>query len=571
MSGITHILDMAVRALMSEQAGLEVTSHNVTNVNTPGYSRQRVHFETATPLPSLWGPLGDGVQVRNIDRAFDPYLAARLDERTVAFHECRSRQACLDQVASFFNETNEAALNDRLSEFWASWHDLADNPAGSAERQALLQNALSLCDILNFQADRLVQERTSLVQQLGPLVDEINGHAARIARLNRDIQAVEANGQLANDLRDQRQLELTRLSELIGIRYYTSSDGLLNVTLTNGVTLVQGVASFSLDYAQTANDTIAIVFNGPGGVREDITASLSGGRLAALLAVRDGFIPHYQEQLDQLARELIAAVNGQHTQGVGLELFTAVTGTYAVNDPGVPLNAAGLPFGDRITDGSFEILVERDGVPLAAGAIAVTPAMTLTDVVSAINSDAEIGGLVTASLDGDKLKISANLAGDAFGFAQDDSRLLLGLGLNTFFTGDKAYTLGVNPWVLDNPEFVAAGRFDATGARAPGDNRNALALADLEEAAVGPGGLTFAAAYRRLVTDIGLDAEQAGQEANFQQKLVEQLTQMRDAVSGVSLDEELSNLIKFQRAYQAAARLVSVADELYQTLLALRR
>src|SRR3990172_290910 len=153
MSGITHILDMAARALMSEQVGIEVTSHNVTNVNTPGYSRQRVNFETASPLPSPWGPLGDGVKVQGIERAFDPFITARLDATTSTLSEYQARQAHLEQVASLFNETNEAALNDRLSEFWAAWHDLADNPTGLGERQALLQNALSLCEILNYQAD----------------------------------------------------------------------------------------------------------------------------------------------------------------------------------------------------------------------------------------------------------------------------------------------------------------------------------------------------------------------------------------------------------------------------------
>ncbi|MDI6852589.1 MAG: flagellar hook-associated protein FlgK [Deltaproteobacteria bacterium] len=571
MSGITHILDMAVRALMSEQVGLEVTGHNVANVNTPGYSRQRVNLETAYPLPSPWGPLGNGVRVRNIDRAFDPFIAARLDERTAALSEYQNLQAFLESVAAIFNETNETALNDRLSEFWASWHDLADNPSGSAERQALLQNALSLCEILNFQGDRLVQERTSLLQQVGPLLAEINGHAARIAELNREIQSTEAGGQSANDLRDQRQLELTRLSELVGIRYYTSADGLINVNLAQGTPLVQGVAAFSLEAGQTASDTIAVLFNGPGGVQEDITASLYGGKLTALLTVRDHLIPGYLEQLDRLAQELIFTVNSRHAQGAGLELFSAATGTYAVNDPADPLNAAGLPFGDRIAAGAFEILVERDGVHLATGNIAIAPGMTLNDVVNAINADPAIGGLVTASLDGNKLRIAANLAGDAFGFARDDSNLLSSLGLNTFFTGDKAYTLTVNPWVLDNPEHIAAGQFDPDGARAPGDNRNALILADLEDAPAGPDGLTFAEAYRRLITDIGLDTEQAGQEAGFQQKLVEQLSRMREAVSGVSLDEELANLIKFQRAYQAAARLVTVADELYQTILAMRR
>jgi flagellar hook-associated protein 1 FlgK len=172
-------------------------------------------------------------------------------------------------------------------------------------------------------------------------------------------------------------------------------------------------------------------------------------------------------------------------------------------------------------------------------------------------------------VENNSLKIIANAATDSFGFAQDGSNALMALGVNTFFTGDKAYTLGVNAWVLDNPDLVAAAQIDSTGALAAGDNRNALALAELEDTAVTATGLTLAEAYQRLVTEVGLDTERAGQQEDFYQGLVDQFTQMRDSVSGVSLDEELTNLIKFQRAYQAAARLVTVADELYQTLLAM--
>lgn len=571
MSGISHILDMASRALLNEQVGVEVTGHNIANVNTPGYSRQQVHFETASPLPSPWGPLGDGVKVQSIQRAFDPFITARLDEKTATCAEYQARKAFLDQVASLFNETNEAALSDRLSAFWASWHDLANNPAGTAERQALLQNAQSLCEVLNFQADRLVQERASLVQQLSPLLSEINSRAARIAQLNVEIQAAEAGGQWANDLRDQRQMEISRLAELVGIRYYTSGDGLINVSLANGTSLVQGPKSWTLDFTTTANDSLAIWWNGPNGVREDITAYLSGGELTALLAVRDSLLVKYRQNLDQIAQELIAAVNGQHTQGVGLDLYASMTGTYAVDDPDAPLAGSALPFGDRLCDGSFEIILERNGSLLAGTTIAVAPDMTLNDLIQAINTDPGVGSYLTASLDGNRLKISANQSSDTFGFARDNSGILLALGLNTFFSGDKAYTLALNPEVWENPRFIAAGQFDPDGARAPGDNRNALALADLESAPAGPEGLTFAEAYRHLVTDIGLETERSRQEADFYERLVDQLTQMRDAVSGVSLDEELSNLIKFQRAYQAAARLISVADELYQTLLTLKR
>ena len=215
--------------------------------------------------------------------------------------------------------------------------------------------------------------------------------------------------------------------------------------------------------------------------------------------------------------------------------------------------------------------MDRDGAFLASGTIAIDPSLSLNDLVLSINSHPILGGYLTASVVDNSLNLIANSPSDTFGFAGDDSLILTALGLNTFFTGDKAYTFSVNAWVLNNPELVAAGQFDATGAHAVGDNRNALALAELEEAPVGPDGLTFGEAYQRLVTNLGLEAEEAATQETFFQGLVEQFTNMRDAVSGVSLDEELTNLVKFQRAYQAAARLVSVADELYQTLLALKK
>ncbi len=571
MSGITAILDLATRALAAEQLGVEVTSHNIANVNTPGYSRQRVNFVTANPVPSPWGPLGTGVKVEGIQRAFDPFITARLDQQSASLSEYATLQEQLERVAALFNETQVGGITEDLAAFFAAWHDLADNPAGLGERQALLQAAASLTEAFHYRADQLAQMRISLAQQIAPVISEINTHAERIAQLNGEIQISEANGQTANDLRDQRQLEISKLAELIGIRSYTTADGMINVTLANGLTLTQGVKSWNLDFQVAADDTIAVTWNGPGGLTEDVTASLSGGKLTSLIAVRDRLLPQYQADLDDLARELIFAVNARHSQGAGLTLAAAAAGTYAVSDVNAPLNAAGLPFGDRLVAGSVQIFVEQAGQPLAGATINIDPAMSLTDLINAINGDAVLGGLVTAGADGGRLVLTANAAGNTVGFGEDTSRILASLGINTFFTGDKAYTFGLNAWVSDNPRAIAAGLIAADGSRAPGDNRNALALADLETAPAGPGGLTFAEAYRRLVSDLGLEAEHAGQQAQFHQALVEQLTQMRDAVSGVSLDEELANLIKFQRAYQAAARLITVADELYQTILAVKR
>jgi flagellar hook-associated protein 1 FlgK len=571
MSGITAIMDIAKRALAAEQLGVEVTSHNVANVNTPGYSRQEVNYVTAHPVPSPWGPLGNGVKVQGITRAFDPFIAARLDQQSATLSEYRTLAAQLEQVAGLFNETMAGGLTEHLSAFFAAWHDLADHPVGSGERQALLQEALSLSEACRYRADQLVAARISLTRQLAPVLEEINVHARRIAELNREIQISEANGQQANDLRDQRQQEISALAELVGIRTFTTSDGMVNVTLANGFTLTQGVQAWSLTYEITPADTVAVVWHGPGGLTEDITAGLSGGRLTALITVRDRLIPRYQSDLDALARELIFAVNALHSQGTGLALAASQTGTYAVTDADAPLSAAGLPFGDRLTAGTVRLVVERAGQPVAQATLAIDPLMSLNDLITALNTDPALAGLLTASEAGGRLVLTTSTPGDTLAFGEDTAHLWASLGVNTFFTGDKAYTFGVNAWVLTDPGAIATGRLAPDGSRAPGDNRTALALADLETAPAGPGGLTFAAAYGRLVSSLGLEGESAQHQADFYQAVVDQLTRMRDAVSGVSLDEELANLVKFQRAYQAAARLITIADELYETLLGIKR
>ena len=571
MSGISNILQIANKALLAEQLGVEVTGHNIANVNTEGYSRQRVDLVTAISVPSYYGPLGTGVEVQGIERAFDPFITARLNEKNSVLSNYQTRSDALQQVAAFFNETQDGGLNELFSQFFAAWNDLADNPTGAGERQALLYQSLTLSDAFNSRANQLVQERTSLLQQIGPTIEEINGHTARIAQLTREIVASEANGQNANDLRDQRQLEISRLSELIGVQTYTTGDGTISVALPNGLPLVQGVLSFDLTYQISPADTVELIWQGPGGTTEVIdTSTFSGGKLTALIQTRDEVIPRYQQELDQLARDLIIAVNDQHSRGVGLELFSQTKGTYQVSDPAVAMSAS-LPLGDQIVNGTLQISVDRDGEPLVMDTIAIDPSLSLNDLVASINTHPVLSTYLTASVEDNSLKIFTNLASDTFGFAGDDSHVLTALGVNTYFTGDKAYTLGVNAWVLNDPDLVAAGQIDATGAHAVGDNRNALALADLEDAPVGPDSLTLGETYERLVTSLGLEAQEAGNQETFYQGLVEQLTQMRDAVSGVSLDEEMTNLVKFQRAYQAAARLVTVADELYQTLLSLKR
>ncbi|MEW6659320.1 MAG: flagellar hook-associated protein FlgK [Thermodesulfobacteriota bacterium] len=571
MSGILGLMDIAKRALAAEQLGVEVTSHNISNVNTPGYSRQLLYLETSTPIPSPWGPLGYGVTVTGIERAFDSFATVKLDENTSLLTMNQSIKSDLEQVASLFNETQDGGISQLLSGFWDAWNDLADNPSGAGERQSLLSQAQNLADAFNFRADQLVQMRTSITQEIGPTIQKINDYADQIAELNREIISSEVNGQQANDLRDQRNTALNNLSELVGIRYYTTGDGSINVTLPNGTSLVESVNSWSLSYQITPGDTVSVLWNGPGGTSLDVTSSISGGELSAQIQVRDTLIPQYQSDLDDLAKELVAQVNSQHSQGVGLDLFSTATSSNYVTNPGaVLINDPDLAFGNRIVNGTFTIHVEDSTGASTATPITIDGTTTLTSLAATLDAVAGISATVVTSGSENRLQITAD-SGYSFGFSQDTSNALMALGINTFFKGDSAWTIGVDDAVSNNVDLIATGQIDATtGAHPIGDNSNALLLADLGEQTVGPGGLTFSDAYQQIVTDIGLEAENAGDQMDYYQGLVDQFQEMRDSVSAVSLDEELTNLIKYQRAYQAAAKMVTTADEMLQTLLSLK-
>lgn len=575
MSGILGLMDIAKRALAAEQLGVEVTSNNISNVNTPGYSRQIVTFETSTPVPSPWGPLGYGVTVQGIQRAFNPYVAARLDANTSMLSEQKFTKSALDQVASLFNETDaDSGMSKLISNFWDSWNALADSPSGAGERQSLLTNAQNLADAFSSRADQLVVERNSIAQRIPPTITEINNYSSQIAQLNLEITSAEVNGQQANDLRDQRNAAINSLSGLIGINYYTSGDGTISVSLADGSPLVQTGNSWTLS-SKLNGDKIEIDWNGPGGTSRNVTDSLSGGELSSQIQVRDTLILQYQSELDALAKDLIGAVNSQHSQGVGLDLFSKTTSSNYVSNAGAVLgDNPDLAFGNQIQAGSFVIHVEDSSGASVATTINITTGVggtTLNDLATALNAVAGITASVS-TIDGENRLVINGDSGYTFGFSDDTSNALMALGLNTFFKGDSAYTIGVNDAVASNPDLIAAGKIDTTtGAHPSGDNSNALTLADLANQTIGPNNQTIGDAYQQIVTNIGLDNEEAGNQQAYFQGLVDQFQQMKDSVSGVSLDDELTNLIKYQRAYQAAAKMVTTADEMLQTLLTLKQ
>jgi len=453
MTDLNQILSIGKSALLAQQRAIQTTSHNIANANTSGYTRQQVNLSTRPPVLTAAGMSGTGVQIVSTERIFDPYVDAQIVDQNGAVGQWEAMDQTLAQVDIIFNETEGGGLNSAFSAFWGAWQDLANNPGGAAERQALLSQSGILTDNFNQMAEDLNQIQTDLTTQIGLAVGEINDMAQEVADLNDKIFRVELTGQNANDLRDKRQLLLNDLSRSIGVEV-TENGSYAEVSL-GGQPLVEHDQAYTLSFSDPDFE-----IDTPGGPVSVPAGSINGGEVAGWLAARDTVIPQYQTQLDALAAGLIAAMNTQHAAGYGL--------------------------GD------------------------------------------DTGG-------------------------------------TNFFSGTGAADIDLNGAIVADPNLIAAAG-DPGGL--PGDNQNALAIADLQFAQLLNGGTqTLDEAYQSLVVEVGSDASQASARLDNETALENHLFNRRQAISGVSIDEETINLLKFEQAYQAASRIITTADEMFATLI----
>ncbi|MDK2956752.1 MAG: flagellar hook-associated protein 1 [Desulfovibrionales bacterium] len=320
----------------------------------------------------------------------------------------------------------------------------------------------------------------------------------------------------------------------------------------------------------------------------DNTRRATGGTLAAYFGVRDDAIGSYKEKLDAFANELVWQINLLHSQGAGEAAHTYTLGTYSVASISTALSdpSSGLSYGSQLSSGSSILYVyDADTGELVSGAAlnfastgfsGFNPATdSLEDVAAAINNT--FSGMLTASIVNKQLQITAE-DGYEFQYGADTAGLFAALGLNTFFMGDSASNIDLNSTVTVNSDFICAGQVDASGDSGSGDNNTALAIADLADYEVtittGRGGTsthTLAEYYNSIVTDVGSDVSTAEYNYQYQETLAAALEEQQSELTGVNLDEELTNLIKFQHSYTAAAKLIAVADELFDTVIGLVR
>ncbi|MEE4364894.1 MAG: flagellar hook-associated protein FlgK, partial [Desulfotignum sp.] len=340
MAGISSTLSIAKTAIATQQYGLNITGQNISNVNNPNYSVQNADHISRKPVAYAGFLFGTGVDMNQVEQRVDQLLEARLNNEQSTQASFADQESYMRVLEGFFDENSDTSITSVLTEFWNAWHDISDNPQGSSERVAVFESGAKL-------ASRL---ETSVLDMDGLLIDinadirgavqQVNELTKKIADLNQDVLSAEIY-RTANDQRDQRNALVKELGQIIDIKTIQQGNGALIVSAANGYSLVNGVDTYSLGMSDDR-----VVWQGSAGSRQDITDKIGTGRIGGLLEMRDAIVPKYQAEVNELAREMIWAVNYQHSQGTGLEYFNEpVTGDYAVDDSGW---LTSFEFGDKI-------------------------------------------------------------------------------------------------------------------------------------------------------------------------------------------------------------------------------
>ena len=568
MSGITFVLNLAREALMAQQRGIHVTGHNIANVNTPGYTRQRLILTANAVTVDSRIKLGLGVKSDSVVQYFDRLTTKHINQRTSELSKYESKQSILEYLQGIFNEESGNGLNKTLEDFWNAWQDLADNPGGIAERTALLQKTNNMCHRFYALYNGLVQTKDEMNTNLKISVNELNTLTEQVASLNERIVASEASGTTANDLRDQRINAIEKMSQLVDTTYIESDNGSMMVLTTSGIPLVDANKSWELN--QEGNN---IYWN---NIPTDISNRLSGGKIGAWMDMRDEIIPQYMADLDELAGTMISQVNGLHYGGYALDNST---NRYFFN----PFNMGPLQYGAPWT-GSSTVSV--------GGAYTGNATKTFTFTIDGsgtvgtnsfdvdwIDGQGNSGTLLVTPTSYSNLSVFEGIqisfgAGDV---VVDTETFSVAVTDNTGAAGSIALSSDVD----GDPENIAA----STAPGESGNNQNALAIQALQDETLNirkwiyqRGTLpssqdqsgTIDEYYTIFVGDMGMLVEENNQNQSFNQTMIDQLNEIRDSISGVNLDEETVNLIKYQHAFTAASKLVTVCDEMLENLLNMR-
>ena len=613
-------LEIGRRGLQAHQQALHVTGHNLNNAATPGFSRQRVEMTTFDPifmphlnLAETAGQIGQGTVVERIERARDQLLDRQIIAQASSNGFWSTRDPYIRMMENLYLEPGANSVRSQMDAFWDAWQELSMFPSDTAPRTAVIERGRTLIDGIHNRYHGLRALRDQANAEVEMTVDRMNDITRRIASLNGDIQRSRALGDMPNDLMDRRDLLVDQLAGIIDISVSTVDPDEFMVH-TSGQILVQGDSARQFDLRRGLDmDGYAHVFWRDTGQQ----MHFNRGSLGALLDLRDNTIAGEIRILDNMTMNFVDLVNEIHRDAYGLNGTTGVN--FFSEFPFVP-NVYGNfdRDGDGIFDSSFiyringQHALEMRAMPGLEGTITLSGAMgdvqisyfatdTVADIIGRINNS---GAEVVASLNRDgRLSLKATAAEPVNGIREnpdfvirhvsDTGHFLTGyaglLGADGVFdwgTADAVAGLRegasfavapishpsgwieVNPALIRDPLSVASG-FGENGRPAnPGNGDAAQAIASIRNSAVMVGRLgTFDDYFADAVGRIGLLGEQSERALAVESHRMRDLENMRQSISGVNMDEELSNMLRFQQGYNAAARFITTVNQMLDVLM----
>jgi flagellar hook-associated protein 1 len=520
MRSTFHGLEIAKRSLFTQQAALNTTGHNIANANTEGFSRQVVNMTASRPLeaPGFMrstapGQLGMGVEFTSITRVREQFLDDQFRNENKSLGNWSVQADTLEKLESIMNEPSDTGIRTVMDNFWKSWSDLSSDPSSINSRKLVRENANALTDALNYTSKKLTDLSSDLTSSIDTKIKEANTLLTSIGNLNGEIMRIEGLGDDANDLRDQRDLLTDQLSKIVNIDVQETSQGYtISMGGNNLVTYTSA--------AQLNTETVNAAFS---------SKALNSGEIFGMITSRDKYVADYKNQLDILANSL-------------------ATGEMKVT----------IPEGSVLPDNTKVAKLNSDGITTTemtlTGAARTVGAGGLTVIVNGLNGLHQLGYIASDT---------PKAGGDFF----------------TSFDG-KAITadnIRLNPAIASDSNLIASSIRTAGSPETvvKGNNSLALLISKMKETEVSFAGSSTSGVpkgtvddfFRALVGQLGVQSKESKRQTDNQKTLVDEVDSRRMSISGVSLDEEMSNMIKFQHAYAAASRVMTTFDQLLDKII----
>ena len=560
MPTLNSSLNIGQRALSLNQRAMQTVGHNIANQETEGFSRQKVYSGTSAPDPT---GVGGGADAQPTSRVYDKFIQKKILQENPRSGMFKTRGEFLQKIEIIFSEIEGNGLHQAMNEFWNSWSHLSNQPESESARIQVREKSDILVSRFRGMHSQLTGLRNEINGRLLANINRVNELGKKVAELNRQINSYETGKRIANDMRDARNKAIEELSDLVDVNSFEDPNGRTTVIIGRDWTLVEGNNIYHLEGKMKSGELGMLRIDGvtTNDYRRDLTRTFREGEMSEMLRMRDEIILEYQNNLDEIALNLAEKINKIHAQGTGINSAKEmVKSSRGLNSKALERP---LPF---LEDGIFQLhLVDQYNEILETYEIEVEAGKdTLPNIINRLNQTVAEPELLHASIEGDGSMIIKAGTNYKFIFGEDQSNITQVMGLNSFFDTIKgAQDIKLSDQIYENSNNISTGK-DLI----PGDNRVALEITKLQnKPTMKNESMTYDEYYNGVLTGMGLKIQRNDTEQAHQESMVKQFKEIRSSISAVNMDEELTDMMQYQKAYEASARFINTVDRMMETVI----